>query len=149
MTVALSNTQQSHLKTVEDYFDAQNNSNANAVVDLFSNDAKVVNVNFPPFEGKEAIEKFCQGLYNRTSSRHFQIISTALADQQVMAHWNVEMRFRPHVKIGPFELEKGFDVALEGVNVFTFDNNNGAIKELKIFHETSTVAQLAKENAKG
>lgn len=134
------------IEQAKTYFTAQNQSDADAVVKLFDEGAEVYNVNFPKFAGKEEIRSFCENLYARTSARNFQIISIAQEGNAIMAHWEVTMSFRPGAKLGPFELARGFDVSLQGINKFIFDDS-GLIRELRVFHETSTVAQLAKENA--
>jgi limonene-1,2-epoxide hydrolase len=140
-------TQINPIEQVNTYFIAQNQSDADGVVNLFAEGAEVYNVNFPKFAGKEGIRAFCENLYARTSARNFQIVSIAQGEGNViMAHWEVTMSFRPGAKVGSFELARGFDVSLQGINKFMFDDS-GRIHELRVFHETSTVAQLAKENA--
>jgi limonene-1,2-epoxide hydrolase len=140
-------TQINPIDRVKTYFVAQNNSDAEAAIALFTDEAEVYNVNFPKFAGKDGIRAFCENLYARTSARNFQIVSVAQGDgNAIMAHWEATMSFRPGAKLGPFELARGFDVSLQGINKFVFDES-GSICELRIFHETTTVAQLAKENA--
>lgn len=128
------------------YFTAQNSSDAEGVVNLFAENAEVYNTNFPKFVGKEGIRAFCDNFYARTSARNFQVIAIAEGENNLMAHWEVIMTFRPGAQVGPFVLGRGFDVCLQGINKFVFDAS-GLICELRIFHETTTVAQLAKDCA--
>lgn len=130
------------------YFEAQNKSNSDEVLALFAEDATVYNVNFPPFHGKDGVKAFCQGLYDRTAYRQFQLINSAEAGDVVFAEWQVKMAYRQGAKIGNLELAEPFDIQLRGVNKFEFLPNSDKIQILRIYHETSSVPQKAQQFAK-
>ncbi len=129
------------------YFDGQNSSDSNAVTALFASDAEVYNVNLPKVAGLAGVKSFCENLYARTSKREFRVCTVATAPDVVMTHWQALLTFRPGAQIGPFRLAKGFEVTLQGVNKFDFDPGTALIRGLRIYHETTTVGTLAKENS--
>ena len=106
------------------------------------------NVNLPSVHGREGIKNFCENLYSRTSARNFEILEIVEGVDIVMVEWRVQMTFRAGAKIGPWELAEPFDVALRGINKFEFVSDSRLIHCLRIYHETSTVAQLAQSHAK-
>jgi hypothetical protein len=75
------------------------------------------------------------------------VIALAEDGRFALAEWQADLAFRPGAKVGPFELSTGFNATLRGVNKFKFDGE-GLIKCLRIYHETSTVSQLAQQHAK-
>ena len=144
MSVAVSHSQLSGHEVVKRYFEALNNSDVQGITDLFGDRAQVFNLSFSPIEGKAGVQNFCQEFFEQTTQRNFQILSVAFANQQVMAHWSAALQFRSGAKVGSLVLETGFPLRLEGVNVFIF-KDDGVIDEMKIFHETTSIAQKAEE----
>jgi limonene-1,2-epoxide hydrolase len=140
---------QSRRNAVKAYFEAQNNSQADRVAALFSDQGEVFNVNLPPVQGKGGIKSFCDNLYARTERREFEVIATAEEGDNAFAEWRVRMKFRAGAKLGLIELGRPFEVELRGVNLFEFVPGSDLIKILRVFHETSTVAKLAQEHAVG
>lgn len=138
----------SRITTVKAYFDGQNNSKADMVVSLFSDQGEVFNVNMPTVTGKAGIKAFCENLYDRTEFREFEVLVIANDGDFVFTEWRTHLKFREGAKIGPFELATSFEVELRGVNSFEFEANSELIKCLRVYHETTTVARLASEHAK-
>ena len=136
------------IAVVEKYFEAQNESRAEEVLALFTEESEVYNVNLPPTRGRDGVRAFCQNLYERTASRQFKTIDVAEGRDFIMAEWKVNMTFRRGAKVGDMEVMQPFDVQLRGINKFEFLPNSDRIMCLRIYHETSTVAQKAKEFAK-
>lgn len=132
---------------IEKYFSSQNKADKAAVLALFSPDAVVHNVNMPPFEGAAALEKFCDDLYARTSKREFQVIEVVERGTIAMAEWKGELDFREGATVGPWVLKSGFSVSIRGINKFEFDRETRKIKVLRIYHETTTVGQLAQKSS--
>ncbi len=130
------------------YFACQNASDKEGVVDLFDDSADVYNVNLPPVNGKDGVRIFCENLYARTSKRQFKVIETAEGKDCVMIEWQAKLDFRLGAKIGPWELASPFEVELRGINKFEFATGTNLIRCLRIYHETTSVAQLAQKNAK-
>ena len=135
------------IDVIRRYFEAQNRSDADAVVRLFSDDAVVVNAAFPPVTGHDGLKGFAGGLYTRTSARQFVTLKIFENNDDAAAEWEVEMTFRAGAVIGPHTLSKPFTVRLRGVNVFEFKKNSEVITKMSVYHETSTVARLAAEHA--
>jgi limonene-1,2-epoxide hydrolase len=136
------------VEAVKAYFHHQNDGSAEGVTSLFAEDGSVYNVNLPPVRGREGITAFCQNLYARTSARKFSVLTVATSLDTVMAEWTAELTFRPGAKVGPVELASGFTASLRGVNKFEFAPGTDKISTLRVFHETSTVAELARSHAK-
>ncbi len=137
----------SRLSVVKAYFEGQNQSQADRVAAMFSDQGEVFNVNMPPVKGKAAIQAFCENLYDRTERREFEVLTVAETTDKALAEWRVRMTFRPGAKIGPFELASGFEVELRGVNSFEFEPGSDSLHCLRVYHETTTVARLAGEHA--
>lgn len=135
-------------EVVQKYFDAQNQSNAAAVVELFAKNAIVYNAAQPPVTGLEAIRAFCENLYSRTSQRSFTIINLGVGEDFIMAEWTAKMIFCKGASIGPLTLEHSFDVDIRGINKFEFITGASLIGCLRVYHETTTVMTLARANAK-
>jgi limonene-1,2-epoxide hydrolase len=135
------------VEVVRGYFEAQNRGDAEAVVALFAEDATVHNAALPPVKGHSGVRGFCQNLYARTSSRRFEVLEVLEKDSVVLAEWQARMTFQPGAVVGPHTLAKGFDVELRGVNKFEFQPGSDSIATLRVFHETTSVARLAAENA--
>lgn len=135
-------------EAVQKYFDRQNTADAEGIVALFADDSEVYNANFPPVQGKPGVRGFCEGLYARTSARRFECLEVLVGGDTIMAEWKVKMTFRAGAKIGPFEIERPFDVELRGVNKFEFLPGSNLVRCLRTYHETTTVTQKAQANAK-
>jgi hypothetical protein len=138
----------SYLKNVNAYFEAQNRSDAATVVGLFSETGTVQNAAMPPVSGHVGIRSFCENLYARTSARQFEVLSVLEGQGRAMAEWKVKMTFATGAAVGPHTLASSFEVELRGVNVFEFAPGGDKIDQLRVFHETSTVARLAAEHAR-
>ena len=135
------------IETIKQYFKAENNTDTEGVVSLFTDDATVFNVNRPPVSGKNGLQEFCEDFYRRTSARDFTIISITASPDVIMAEWQAKITFRAGAQIGPYQLAQNFTVDLRGVNKFEFAANTNLIRCLRIYHETTTVAQLAEKHA--
>lgn len=136
------------IDVVRQYFASQNAGDANVVVGLFSDDAEVYNVNLPAMFGKDGVKAFCENLYARTSLRNFDVLAVLEGEECVLAEWKAQLTFRAGAKVGPFEITYPFDAELRGVNKFEFAVGTNLVHTLRIYHETSTVSQLAQSHAK-
>lgn len=138
----------SRTDTVKKYFNFQNNADMESVVDLFENQTEVYNVNFPVFKGIDGVRLFCEGLYSRTSKRKFEILEISKSKNKIMVEWQTKLTFRAGIKIAQWQVSEPFEAEFGGVNVFEFLPGSNKIKCLRIYHETSTVAQLAQLHSK-
>lgn len=136
------------IEAIKAYFQHQNEGMAARVTSLFTEDATVHNVNFPPVHGHEGIMAFCDNLYGRTRSRKFTVLTVAATQDAVMAEWSADLTFREGAKVGPWELASDFTASLRGINKFEFAPGTDKIRTLRIHHETTTVADLARSHAK-
>ncbi len=131
-----------------DYFTNQNTGDKEAVAALFDDRAEVYNVNLPPVRGKDGVRAFCENLYARTSARQFRVLDSAISHDSVMIEWQAKLSFRAGAKIGSWEVVSPFEAELRGVNKFEFTPGTDFIRCLRIYHETTTVSQLAQKNGK-
>ena len=134
-------------QVVREYFRAQDQGDTDGVVKLFANDATVFNAGFPPVKGQEGVKGFCENLYSRTSARQFTVLAIFENGDAAVAEWEVRMSFRAGANVAGHVLATGFEVQLRGMNKFDFKPNSDLVSCLRVFHETTSVGRLAKENA--
>lgn len=135
-------------EVVREYFRAQDRGDAEGVVKLFAVDATVFNAGLPAVKGQEGVKGFCENLYSRTSAREFKVLAIFEDGDAAVAEWEVSIRFRADANVAGHVLATGFDVQLRGMNKFDFRANSDLVSCLRVYHETSSVAKLAAENAK-
>ncbi len=136
------------LETVKKYFDSRTTCDVNDSLKIFTRDAEIYNVNFPPFRGVEGIRNFCENFAARTSHRQFEILDVLEKGNTVMAEWKAKLKYRAGARVGDLELAEPFEAELAGINKFEFEEGTNLIKLLRIYHETTTVSQLAQKHAK-
>lgn len=131
---------------VNEYFDAEERGDVEAVVALCAENVIVRNAAQPPQRGKPGAREYVTSFRDRTSRRVFQVLAVAEGNGVVFAWWSAQLTFRAGVSFGPVTTRRPFDVELQGICRFRL-NRNGKIEELDVFHETTTPFRLAQEAA--
>lgn len=131
---------------VERYFDAEERGDVDAVVALCAADVVVRNAAQPPQRGLDGVRTYVTSFRDRTSARAFDVIAVAEADDVVFAAWSARLVFNAGVPFGPVIPRRPFDIELTGICRFKLDAE-GKVRELDVFHETTSVVQRATANA--
>ena len=127
------------------YFKARAESDFNALVEIFSDDVQIHNVHFPVYSGIEGIKNFCIDFQKRISHSTFEIIKILENDSLAMVEWGAVLTYKKGALVAGMEIKTPFNLKLRGINRFDFTDNK--ISCLRVYHETSTVIDLVKNNS--
>lgn len=127
-----------------EYFRAEEAGEIEAVVDLCDENVVVRNAANPPQTGKEGAREYVTSFKNRTDERRFQVLAMAQNGNISFAWWEARLTFKAEIAFGPITTKRPFSVTLQGVCRFVFTPED-LIKELDVFHETTTAFKLAME----
>jgi|CXWL01.1.fsa_nt_gi ketosteroid isomerase-like protein len=127
---------------VHRYFQAEEQGNIEAVVDLCSDSVIVRNAANSPQYGKQGAREYVESFFLRTTNRQFTIKTIARQGATYFAHFKGEIGFREGAAFGTVIAAAPFDVTLDGICRFKI--LDGYFVELDVYHETTTALLLAK-----
>src|SRR3989338_4494955 len=138
-----------HTAMIEKYFKARETSDEKIFFEIFDNDIEIYNVHFPMYKGRKGVKEYNNDFKKRISQCSFQVINIMEKEMDnkkiILAEWKASLTYRAGVLVGDSTVKKPFTFELRGVN--RFDIAQGKITCLRIYHETTTAARLAKENS--
>lgn len=135
----------SKLEVINRYFDARARSNLSALQEIFDPDIEIYNVHLPVFRGREGIERYNSDFKGRIAYCEFEILEVLERENLALVEWKAELKYKKGAQVAGVEVAEPFILELRGVNRFDF--RDGKIQCLRIYHETTTVVNLAKEHA--
>jgi hypothetical protein len=131
---------------IMDYFAAEEIGDVERVVSMCNDIVVICNAAFPPAHGKQGCRDYVTNFRDRTEKRELKVKSIALSDDVGYAWWEANLTFRAGVSFGPVKTQHPFDLSLQGICRFKFDEAN-RLTEPDVFHETTTGFQLAQAAA--
>ena len=137
----------SKLEAVKRYFKARAESDLNILLELFTEDVQIHNVNFPVYKGVKGIQEYNKSFQERISHAEFDILIMLEKDNLVLTEWEARLTYRKGAQVAGVVVGKSFNFSLKGMSRFDFVGEK--IKCLRIYHETTTAVNLARANAKG
>ena len=81
---------------------------------------------------------------SRTEQRTFKVEHIAQNNDVLFAWWDAKITFNEGISFGAITSAEPFTAELKGVCRFRI-NSQGLFTELDVFHETTTVVQLARQ----
>ena len=130
---------------IELYFKARAESDFDSLREIFSDDVKIYNVNFPVYLGVEGIKNFCEDFQKRISHSTFEIIDIIEKCSLSMVEWSAVLMYKEGAQVAGMVVKTPFTFTLRGVNRFDFVN--GKVSGLRVYHETTTALNLVKANS--
>jgi len=121
---------------VTNWFDGLNRGDLTGLLGLFANTAWIQNAANPPVEGPDAARHLLEDFFQRTASRHFELIDMAEQDDEIFAGWICTLVFRKGASVAGRLLRDNVRVDLRGADWFKV-NSAGRITALQIAHETT------------
>ncbi|MEK6964106.1 MAG: nuclear transport factor 2 family protein [Nanoarchaeota archaeon] len=137
----------SKLDTVKRYFKALTEFNVSGLLEVFTSDVEIHNVNFPVYKGVEGVRKYCENFQGRIAQAKFDLLVVLEKENFVLAEWEARLTYREGAQVAGVVVGKPFTFSLRGMWRADFVGNK--IQCLRIYHETTTAVDLARANAKG
>lgn len=128
---------------IEQYFKARVNFDFQTLATLFTEDVEIYNVHFPVYKGITGIQAFCSDFQQRVEYCVFTILDILQEGDRAMVEWRASLTYKQGALVGGIKVTQPFTLTLRGINRFDFKNDK--ISCLRVYHETTTVLQLVKQ----
>ena len=130
---------------IEQYFHAREAFDVDAFLKLVADTIEIHNVHFPVYYGTDGVRAYVRDIQQKMSHSAFEILAQFENGTMGLVEWRALLTFRAGALIAENTVKTPFTLTLRGATRFDFEGDK--ITCVRMYHETTSFVQMAKEHS--